>query len=238
MEKRFEKCALIGIGLYNVSEAARLTHISTARLRRWLRGYDYGKNDDRRYSAPVVRRDIEEIDGHIAFSFLDLIEVRFIDAFLRQGVKWREIRAAASAASEMLENSHPFSSRRFISDGKSIFAEIVNSATDPALIHLSKQQFVIKEVLAPSLLKGLEFEEDVLVRWRPRGGRDPVILDPQRAFGQPIIEKSGVPTYVLACAFDAEGGEEGNAANTVARYFDVSKREVTAAVEFERQLAA
>jgi uncharacterized protein (DUF433 family) len=238
MDKRPENYDLIGIGLYSVPEAARLTHISTARLRRWLLGYDHGTINDRRYSSAILKRDLEEIDGRIALSFLDLIEVRFIDAFLRQGVKWREIRAAATAASRMLANSHPFSSHSFITDGKNIFAEIVNSTTDPDLIQLSKQQYVIREVLEPSLLRGLEFKKDILVRWRPRGGADPVILDPQRAFGRPIVEISGVPTHVLACAFEAEGGEQENAEVIVARHYDVSKKEVMAAVKFELQLAA
>ncbi len=238
MDKGSANCDLIGIGLYSVPEAARLTHISAARLRRWLLGYDHGKKEDTRYSPPVLKRDIEVIDGYAALSFLDLIEARFVGAFLQQGVRWREIRAASAAASVMLASSHPFATHSFITDGKSIFAEIVNNATDLALIHLSKQQYVIKEVLAPSLLKGLEFEKEALVRWRPFGGKHPVVLDPKRAFGRPIVEQSGVPTHVLACAFKAEGGEQENASSIVARHFDISKREVTAAVEFERQLAA
>ncbi|MFZ5930087.1 MAG: DUF433 domain-containing protein [Pseudomonadota bacterium] len=238
MNKESANRDLIGIGLYSVPEAARLTHISAARLRRWLLGYDHGKKEDTRHAPPVLKRDIEVIDGYAALSFLDLIEARFVDAFLRQGVSWREIRAASAAASGMLESPHPFATYRFITDGRSIFAEILNHASDPALIHLSGQQYVIKEVLAPSLRKGLEFENDNLVRWRPFGGRHPVVLDPKRAFGRPIVEQSGVPTHILACAFKAEGGEQKNALSIVARHFDITKREVTAAVEFERQVAA
>lgn len=238
MSKGSANYDLIGIGLYSVPEAARLTHISATRLRRWLLGYDHDKKGDRQHSDAVFNGSIEAIDGQIALSFLDLIEARFIDAFLKNGVRWAEVRAAANEASKILNSSHPFSTHRFKTDGRSIFAEILDNPHDPALIHLSRRQYVIKEVLAPSLIKGLEFDGDKLVRWRPRGGRDPVILDPQRAFGRPIVAQSGVPTFVLACAFSAEGGENENATNIVARNFDISEREVTAAVEFERQLAA
>ncbi len=73
MNKGSANCDLIGIGLYSVPEAARLTHISAAHLRRWLLGYDYGKKEDACHPPPVLKRDIKVIDGYAALSFLDLI---------------------------------------------------------------------------------------------------------------------------------------------------------------------
>jgi hypothetical protein len=45
----------LGIGLYTVAEAARLTCISQGRLRRWLRGYTYRGGEAPVPSAPSGR---------------------------------------------------------------------------------------------------------------------------------------------------------------------------------------
>jgi uncharacterized protein (DUF433 family) len=58
-------------------------------------------------------------------------------------------------------------------------------------------------------------------------------VDPLRSFGQPIVSKEGVPTAVLARAFHVE-----QSIASVARWFEVSKRAVKQATEFESQLAA
>jgi uncharacterized protein (DUF433 family) len=72
------------------------------------------------------------------------------------------------------------------------------------------------------------------VRWFPMGEkRKVVVIDPQRAFGRPIVAEGGVPTEVLASAVAAEKSVE-----RVARWYAVSPREVKAAVEFEQRLAA
>ncbi len=53
------------------------------------------------------------VDGQLALSFLDLIEVRFVDAFLENGVPWKTIRSAAINAMEYFGQGHPLSNKRF-----------------------------------------------------------------------------------------------------------------------------
>ena len=117
--------SLLGIGLYTVPEASRLTGISQARLRRWLRGYTYRAGEEGAVSEPVWQRQIPEIDSTLGFGFLDLMEVRFIDAFRAASVPWRVIRFCAERAREITGADRPFSSRRFRTDGRSICAEVV-----------------------------------------------------------------------------------------------------------------
>src|SRR3546814_15438946 len=55
-------------------------------------------------------------------------------------------------------------------------------------------------------LKGIEFSpNDAPVRWWPMGKRSHIVIDPLRAFGQPITNGEGVPTTILAEAVVAEG---------------------------------
>ncbi len=60
-----------------------------------------------------------------------------------------------------------------------------------------------------------------------------VVLDPQRAFGQPIVTKEGVPTTTLAEAIAVEG-----TVDRVARIYDVGPDSVRDAIRFEKTLAA
>src|SRR3990172_10224197 len=122
-----------------------------------------------------------------------------------------------------------FSTRRFKTDGRSIFAQLVNEATgEPALIDIVKTQYAFHKVLEP-FLHGLEFDEsDQAFRWWPLGLKRCVVIDPQRSFGQPIVNKEGVPTSILARAFRAAG--ESVAAVTA--WYEVEPRSVRDAVEY------
>jgi len=88
-------------------------------------------------------------------------------------------------------------------------------------------------MLQPYLYIGLEFQADQLVRWWPLGMRRRVVIDPRRAFGQPIVAKEGVPTAILAGAVQLE-----QSVAEVADWYEVDPRSVRDAVEFEEKLAA
>jgi len=215
-------------------EAARLTHVSSPRIRRWLAGYTVKTDDAVHTSPPLWQRQIVS-DGSIALSFRDLLEVRFVDAFLRHGVRWKVIRTAAAKAAEIVGDSHPFSTRQFKTDGRSIFAEIVQGSGEESLLDLVKSQYAFKSILEPFLFAGLEFQEsgNHPVRWWPLGRDHRVVIDPERSFGQPIVTPESVPTAVLARAVQAEGSID-----SAARWYEVDPRSVRDAVAFEDQLAA
>src|ERR1700674_4222264 len=98
-----ERYQWIGSGLYTIAEAARLTGISEGRVRRWIKGYTFQRSGEPRTSPPVVLGEYAATDsGAIALSFVDLIEVRFVDAFLKKGVKWPVLRKAHDKAANEL----------------------------------------------------------------------------------------------------------------------------------------
>ncbi|MES0174250.1 hypothetical protein [Mesorhizobium sp. M0006] len=79
--------------------------------------------------------------------------------------------------------------------------------------------------------KDLDIEDDAVARWRPFNGKQSIVIDPHRSFGQPIASKYGVPTVALAQAVEAEGFVE-----KVAPLFDVSATAVRDAMKFEESL--
>ncbi|HVR97881.1 MAG TPA: DUF433 domain-containing protein [Thermoanaerobaculia bacterium] len=225
--------SLIGVGVYTVPEAARLTRVPARRIKRWLTGYSFRSAGAARTSPPVWQPQIAS-DGTLVLSFRDLLEVRFVDSFRRHGVGWKSIRIAAERAAEIVEDSHPFSTKRFKTDGSSIFADILHETGEESLLDLVRSQYELKTVVEPFLFEGLEFSDLGIapVRWWPLGQDRRVVVDPERSFGQPIVTPGSIPTKILAQALRAEGDVA-----TVARWFEVAPEAVEDASEFEAGLA-
>jgi uncharacterized protein (DUF433 family) len=226
----------LGTGLYAIPEAARLSRVSAARIRRWIKGYDWSRGKDearhRHHSPPVWRPDVAPIDGAQALSFRDLVELRFVDAFLRAGVSWKRLRAVAEAASRRFDTTHPFSTRRFVTDGRTIYDEVRREAGD-TLEDLQTHQFAFRRVISPTLQGGLEFAPSgSAVRWWPEPGRGDrlIVVDPLRSFGQPIVDAANIPTGVIAAAAKVDGEKK------VAAWFGLTLKAVRAAVRFEASL--
>lgn len=217
---------LLNVGIYTVPEASRLTRVSTGRIRRWLRGYHYMSRGKAYATPPVWKGQLEAIDGKLALTFLDLIEVRFVDVFLNRGFSWATLRKARAHAAELFKTTHPFSTQRFLTDGRSIFVEL-----QPALIDIVRKQPVFEGIVGP-FISQLEYDDnDQARRWRPMKERQ-VVLDPKRSFGQPIVMERGVPTNILATA------AQSSPVDQVIEWFQVKKSEVQDAVAFEQMLAA
>jgi uncharacterized protein (DUF433 family) len=98
------------------------------------------------------------------------------------------------------------------------------------LLNLFRRQYEFRQVIEP-LLKTIEFDaRGVPALWWPAGKRLNVVVDPSRAFGQPIDAITKVPTAVLATAAKSQSIEE------VAKTYQVPQSSVRHAVEFESNL--
>lgn len=228
----------LGRGVYSHREAARLAGLRPDRVARWVRGYSFkGRRGQESRSDPLFAADWDNSPGRpITLSFLDLVEMLFVKAFLNEGVSMPTIRKAAAEGAKLFSVKHPFCVKRFATDGRKIFVGLEKEADedeDERLVELISRQAVFNEVIRP-LLRQLKFDvAGMATAWWPRGHDYPVVLDPARSFGAPIIPDRGVPTSVLAGPVLA-----GDSPEFVARMFQVSSREVACAVEFERELAA
>lgn len=222
---------VLGTGIYTVPEASRLTGVAAGRIRRWLKGYDFKSRKERRHSNPVWTGQLDPVDGKLAIGFRDLMEVRFVEAFLRAGVSWKTMRLAHQAAKAKLGTDHPFCTHRFATDGREILLEQAQAASDLCLIDITNDQQHFEAIVQP-YLRELDFDGGV-ARWWPLGKERLVVVDPLKNLGQPTVTRSGVPTRVLARSVKAN-----QSVDEVARWFEVSIDEIKDAVEFEQQLAA
>jgi len=222
----------LNVGIYTVPEAHKLTGVSRERIRRWLRGYR--SNLRKKKYSPLWESQLPPIDNKVALGFLDLIEVKFVGAFLDKGVSWPMIHKVREKARELYPNvSHPFCTKQFVTDGQQVFIDLHKETGESSLLEIASDQHVFAGITKP-FLKQLEFRDgSILERWWPLGREGHVVLDPRKNFGQPTMSAEGVATQVLAESFRANGSID-----EVARWYEISPQSVREAVGYEQSLAA
>ncbi|MFN0303642.1 MAG: DUF433 domain-containing protein [Burkholderiales bacterium] len=172
--------------------------------------------------------------GRPVIGFRDLLEVRFVQGFVAKGVDLRVVQKCADVARDLFSNAYPFTSRRFLTDGRTIFHDAIDG-DDVGLTDLHKRQRVFDSVIRPSLYDGIEFNVDGSAsRWYPVPQSKTICLDPELSFGKPILTEYAIPTRAIYAAYLAEDKQRG----VVARIYDLSPASVDAAVRFEQRLAA
>lgn len=231
----------LGLGIYTRSEASRLLGMSPGRVSRWVAGYTYWlregrRKPDRRSRPPVIRTELPQLRSVLALSFLELMELRVVKALTDRGLSLQHVRAAAQIASVAFDTKHPFASRRVFTDGKAIFSAVDDDPTAPNVVKWRKGE-IIQVVAGPifaQFLSEIEFDSTTSLarRWWPCGRKYPVLLDPAVAFGAPVAEKTGIRTTTIAryCRHTSAG--------ETAEAFELPKRVVEAALNFEERLAA
>lgn len=216
------------IGLYTVPMASRLLGESGIKIRSWLDGYPNSN------AAPIILRQLPPINGRTVLGFLDLVEARFVKHFADLGLSPQSIRKVAEKLRARHNTDHPFATnKRFRTDGKAIMMETVESEEEKRILNLMNDNFEMEAVIAASLFDSILYAEDLACRWHPLADLPLVVLDPQYAFGRPVVEGAWVPTDTLFGAFQAE-----KSVALVAEDFDLDKEAVNQAIAFEERLRA
>ena len=224
-----------GIGAYTLTEAGQLLNVSPTTLKRWLFGYSYEHHGPITTQEPLWEPQYGADQDEPLLGFRDLIEARVVRGLRSLGIGLPTIRRCLLRASEIVQDAHPFSTRKFKSDGKRIFLEITDRESgkerEPALIDLRSRQRVFRAIVAPSFID-LSFDADVASRWWLVPNKKTLVIDPERSFGQPIVAETGVSTARLRQAVAAEGSVD-----RVARLFELKPQVVREALRFEERKA-
>lgn len=228
----------LGIGYYTVPDAARLLGMKPYAINRWLGGYHFTLDGADRHMEPLWSVQLPRLDGRLYLGFRDLIELRFVNAFVGAGVSLKAIRACLAYARECANDPRPFSTQRFRTDGRTIYLDTLRRLEDEPgteereLLDLKNRQYAFASVIE-KFFKDLDIEADAVARWRPLNGKVTIVLDPQRSFGQPIATDYGIPTETLRDAVAAEGSTK-----LVSRLYELPESVVKDACRFEERLHA
>jgi uncharacterized protein (DUF433 family) len=167
-------------------------------------------------------------------SFLELVELAYIAAMLESGASWKKVRGAMQVASRMFpETDHPFAHRDWFADPGGIYLRLGRAHSESILVEMAGDAQYAFEGLLSRYLHQIHFDEatGVASLWAPLGLARPVLIDPTRSFGLPIVS-SGVRTDVLFEHFMA-----GDRVEDIAGWYGVREGEVEAALEFENRIA-
>ena len=132
-------------------------------------------------------------------------------------------------AKDKIGFNHPFSTMKFKTDGKSILMQV----DDRTLLTIINDQYEIKKILDPFLFDAFDFKQDVVNRIWPLGKNRQVVIDPNRSFGKPIVNKEGVLVEILFQKYKTE-----KSFKKVASWFEVSNKSLKDAVDYYQKLAA
>jgi uncharacterized protein (DUF433 family) len=185
----------------------------------------------------MIKRQLDRLDRRVALGFLDLMEARFIDHFVRQGLPLRVIRRAANILREETKHDHPFSldhATFHIALGR-IFSRAAEADGDPKLLDVVNRQYTLLGVVEGILDDGVRFGSDGEPKeWRPYPKEAPhVVVTPMVAFGAPVVSGAWVPTATLVRAVQADGDLD-----TVAKDYGIDREVLEEALSFELKLAA
>jgi uncharacterized protein (DUF433 family) len=221
------------LGLYALPEAARLARVPRTSLTNWVRGYQYPVGGRLVRAKPLIDSSAEQ-EG--AFSFVNLMEALTLAGFRQIKVPMQRVRKALEYAAKFVDAEHLLASQRLLTDGKELFWEFQERSRDGeiSLVNLSRGgQKVFPEAVL-RYLREMEWARDTFAkRWWPGSlpGEGAVVVDPRRAFGAPVIARTGIRTEDVFSRFSA-----GEALGDLADDYGLTLAQIEAAVRLEVQL--
>jgi uncharacterized protein (DUF433 family)/DNA-binding transcriptional MerR regulator len=222
---------LLSSGIYTVSEAAALIGVSQRRIRGWIIGYSDSKK------SPLIQNELGEfgqIKGRIAFSFANLMEMKFIKFFEDEGVKRSHIRSIFEEFRNTLKIPHPFATTEvYRTDGRKILEEIALKNKSIFLYDLKTKNYEMQPLIVDTLRRDVIYDaRGIAMAWYPRKHLAPnVIIHPSLSFGRPILQESRIPTKTISDAVKVE-----TKLRSVSEWFDIPEKQVRQAVIFEDAL--
>jgi uncharacterized protein (DUF433 family) len=195
---------LLGKGVYDVVDVAKILRRDPYTVARWTQG------EDPLYHLP---------DSPL-FCFLDVISLYVISELRRNHVSFEKIRRGSEYLNKKLDTPYPFAHQRLGTAGQAFFAEM-EEWIDVGKYGQRAFQAMVQEALQP-IKYGLG---GLAAVWRPVSG---VWINPLVQAGAPCIDGTRVPTQVVA-ALRAAGESPADIAEDLA--LDVSQ--INVAIEYE-----
>lgn len=220
---------------YTLAEAARYLRIPISTLRSWVVGRSYPTRGGARRFTPLIKAPVVTT-GPKSLSFMNLVEIHVLDAIRRQhNISLPKVRTALDFLRAKFPSTHPLADQSFVTDGANLFVEKYGD-----LINITESgQLAIRELIAEHLRRIERDSHGVPVKLYPftrtRQGDEPrvVVIDPEVAYGQPVLASTGIPTAVIADRLKA-----GESVVDLASDYGRSQEEIIDAIRCELPSAA
>lgn len=227
--KRSENGDLRNQAAYPLAEAARYLKVAPATLRSWVVGRGYPKAAGEGRFHPLVHPPVRRPP---TLSFWNLIESHVLRSLRTEhGVSMDALRKALKYAQREMGIERLLLRKDLCTEGGQVLLERYGR-----LIDLSASGQLAMRRVFEEHLRRVEWDESRFpVRLYPFPSANtpavdrPIAIDPQIAFGRPVIVRRGISTLAIAERIDA-----GETVEDLAADYDLSAQEIEEAVLYER----
>jgi len=213
---------------YSLSEAARYLKLPAATLRSWVVGRAYPKGESVATFRPLLKPARKQPP---LLSFYNLIEAHVLRSLRTEhGVAIRELRRAIAYAERTLKIERLLLNKDLRTHAGEVFLDEYGK-----LISLSTSGQMAMRRLLEEHLKRVEWDQwQFPVRLYPYVSAEPtterpIVIDPNIAFGRPVVIRAGISTEAIAGRIDA-----GETVEALAEDYDLKPEEIEEAVLYER----
>ncbi len=226
---------------YNAAQVAAWLRLPPATVRAWVAGQPYKWRGERRLFQPVIEQaGATKREGPLALSFVNFVELHVLSALRRvHGISLPKIRASIKYLRlHFPDVKHPLADLDLLTDGLDLWLESLGK-----LLAVSDAgQLGIREVIEAHLRRVDRGEHGEALRLYPftRAFEIPdaanaprvIVVDPERAFGRPVLTGTSIPTRMIAGRFDA-----GESLESLADDYGRPIDELQEAIRWERRAA-
>jgi len=223
---------LLGEGIYTLPDAARLLSLPHGKLRNWVSGYLRVMEGEEIQHRPAGAFEARGEGREKTFNFWTLVEISLVAKLRSAGLSMPKIRKARKELAERFKTRYPFALEGILTDRREILKSLGDGTT---LLELGKGGVTSLEAIVAPFCVRLDFDAHTHLaeRFYPDGRNSPVVVDPHRSFGRPVLGNTGIATESLAALL--WGGET---IEDVAASFDLDPEDVRKAWIFEQRMAA
>lgn len=170
-------------GLLSMYDAARYLGIPRQTFHRWARGYDHG--------APLLHVLRPERPREARVTLIAMAEAWVLFALRDAGVRPQRIRPALLRLQKEFGQEYVLVASELATDGIDVLWDFARTKEGAGLIEGRTGQHVIREIVA-DYIKYIAWAGDGYPEYLTLRHCEPskVVVDPRRAFGQPIFESS------------------------------------------------
>ena len=212
---------------YSVSEGARYVRLAPATLRSWVVGRIYPKREGVARFEPLIRAADSAAN---VLSFHNLVEAHVLRALRTEhGVSIKHLRAAIAYAEHELGIERLLLNQELGTDGGRLLLDRYGRLIDLT----ASGQLAMRRVFDDHIRR-VVWNARIPIRLYPfmsttAGDRQPVAIDPEIAFGRPVVARRSISTRIIA-----ERNDAGESVPDVANDYDLTDSEVEEAVLYER----
>lgn len=215
--------SLLDRPMYSYADVDRHLGLHSGTARRWLNGY---RGAGTQYD-PVLRAGPVSDD---VVTWGEFVETRLLSEYRDRGVSLQRLRPAVERLRHEFGRYPLAHAKPFLDvEGRELVRKIQDEVGLPRQLQfvvVRSGQGLISARPVAEFMKAVDYDGGTAVRIRPGRVGSPVVIDPERQGGRPVVRS--VPTEILLEQFRA-----GESFAEIAELWELSTEEIEAALRYE-----